>query len=113
MARKFFSATVALPADAATSVLALMQASISAWGGVGDSVLGMGLSLAPDATVYVGHNSSVRATDATPLYKGVEVTNTETYNLQGFWGPSGAVDPSNVFLYAAAGANVAMVFQGG
>lgn len=112
--RKFFSATVVLPATTATSVLTLMADSSADWCGSSsphDSVIGSELGFVADATVYVGHDSSVRDADATPLYKGVGVAANENYSLTDP-GMRGTIDPSHVWLYAAAQTNIELTFQG-
>lgn len=112
--RKFFSATVVLPATTATSVLTLMQNSVAAWCGTNspnDAVVGRQMGFVPDATVYVGHDSSVRDADATPLYKGVSVAASENYSLPAP-GSLGTVDSNHIWLYAPAQTNVKLTFQG-
>lgn len=115
--RKIFNATVALPADTATSLATLMRNSALHWGLEDDlitpsmdSILGTEATLAPEATIYVGSDANVRATAGVGTYKGVPVANTGTYSLSDM-GFGGLIDPNQIWLYNASGTNVAVVFQ--
>lgn len=118
ISRKFFSATVALPANAATSLYTLMKNSALHWGfedaGLTipsmDSILGSEARITPEATTYVGSDANVGASDSGSTYKGVAVAGDQSYSLSDM-GPRGLIDPNQVWLYNQSGTNVAIMFQ--
>lgn len=116
--RKFFSATVALPANTATSLMTLMRNSPLHWGLEADltapsmdSILGSEGGFVPEATVYVGSDANVRGgAIGGGTYKGVTATGGENYSLQDF-GPAGMIDPNQIWFYNQSGTNIDVVFQ--
>ena len=118
--RKFFSATVAIPANTAISLLGLMQLAPIYWGFEDDgatpsldSIIGSEASITPDGdTVYVGGDENVRGAGAvSPLYTGVPVVDGQNYSLQDFGGGLGLIDPNTIWLYCLAGTDASVVFQ--
>lgn len=116
--RKIFNATVALPADSATSLATLMRNSSLHWGLEGDlttlsmdSILGSEVGLTPEATSYIGSDSNVRGGAlGGSTYKGVTVLAGQNYSLSDM-GFGGLIDPNQIWLYNQSGTNVSVVFQ--
>lgn len=117
--RKFFSATVTIPADTPVSLLTLMQAAPIYWGfeddGVTpslDSITGSEASITPAAAIYVGGDSNVRSAAAvSPQYQGVPVIADQNYSLQDFGAAYGIIDPNTIWVYSLAGTTASLVFQ--
>lgn len=118
ISRKIFSANCTLPPGVATSLADLMKNSILHWGYETsalttpsmDSILGSEAGIVPAATVNIGSDSNVRDANADPLYKGVTVLVGQNYSLQDF-GYGGLIDPTQIYIYRAAGTTIDVVFQ--
>jgi len=121
ISRKFFSCNVSLPADTATSLLALMQASPLYWTYEStarttpsmDSILGSEAGLVPSGTVYIGSDSNVRGLGGAggSTYQGVAAIGGQNYSLQDFGSDFGLIDPTQIYLYAQSGATIDVTFQ--
>lgn len=117
ISRKIFNATVALPADTATSLATLMRDSALHWGLEDDmvspsmdSILGSEAKITPEATTYLGSDANVRSAASGDNYKGVTLAANAVYNLSDM-GPVGMIDPNQIWLYNQAGTNLAITFQ--
>jgi hypothetical protein len=117
--RKFFSATVTLPANTPTSLLSLMQLAPLYWTFESDgttlsldSTTGSEASVTPEGVTYVGDDNLVRGDNAvSPQYRGAPVVANQNYSLQDFGSAYGIIDPNAVWLYSQSGTRVAIVFQ--
>lgn len=118
ISRKIFSATVALPANQATSLYTLMRDSALHWGFEDtslttpsmDSILGSEAKITPEATTYLGSDANVRSSASGDNYQGVTLAANAVYDLTDM-GPVGMIDPNQIWLYNQSGTNVSVVFQ--
>ncbi len=122
LARKLFSRTVSHAGGVSVSLASLMRGASAVsgtpqWGENTDGSVSMDTfeGNACDVTplssiVYWGYDAQVSDTDGASTYKGVAAGANVPFDLAAWC--RGIVDAENVFVYSAAGQDLAVVFIG-
>lgn len=105
--KNFFSRVVAIPAGVAT----LLSTLIAAAGWVEtDSQIGGQCMIKPiTTTVYVGDDENVRDAAGVGVYMGFPLDVGDIANLAGYTGV--LVDPSETWVYNAAGDGIGLILE--